>query len=74
MSDKKTVSKSQQKAVNKYVKNHYDRIELILPKGYKERLKNHAAQYPDSNGSTTINAFIARSVRETMKRENDPLD
>ena len=74
MSNEKKISKSQQQAVHKYVKNHYDRIDLTLPKGYKERLKKHAALYPDENGSTTVNAFIARSIQEVMKRENDPLD
>ena len=26
-------SKAQQKAVNKYMKNNYDRINLVMPKG-----------------------------------------
>ena len=34
------VSKAQQKAVHKYVKANYDRLELTLPKGQKEEVKN----------------------------------
>ena len=30
------VSKAQQRAVNKYVKNNYDEIKLRMPKGKKE--------------------------------------
>lgn len=37
-------SKAQQKAVNKYMKNNYDRINLVMPKGKKEVIQAHAAQ------------------------------
>ena len=33
------VSKAQQRAVNKYVKNNYDRINVTFPKWRKEELK-----------------------------------
>ncbi len=59
------VSKAQQKAVNKYVKNNYDRINVTFPKGQKEILKHHAEQCGES-----VNAFIIRSVNETMSRDN----
>ena len=36
-------SKAQQKAVNKYMKNNYDRINLVMPKGKKEIIHAHAA-------------------------------
>ena len=66
MSEGSKISKAQQKAVNKYVKNNYDRIELtIKPKGKKETLKNHA----EKNGET-LNAFINRAINETMERDN----
>ena len=32
-------SPAQQKAVHKYVKNNYDRLELSVPKGEKEKIK-----------------------------------
>lgn len=59
------VSKAQQKAVNKYVKNNYDRINVTFPKGQKEILKHHAERHGES-----VNAFIIRSVNETMSRDN----
>ena len=35
MPEESKVSKAQQKAVNKYVKNNYDRINVTFPKGQK---------------------------------------
>lgn len=58
-------SKAQQKAVNKYVKNNYDRINVTFPKGQKDILKDHATRQGES-----VNAFIVRSVNETMERDN----
>lgn len=65
MPEERKISKSQQKAVNKYVKNNYDRINVTFPKGQKEVLREHAARCGES-----VNAFIVRSVKETMKRDN----
>lgn len=65
MSEGHKVSKAQQKAVNKYVKNNYDRINVTFPKGQKEKIKEHAKKQEES-----VNAFIVRSVSETMERDN----
>jgi len=65
MSEDSKISKAQQKAVHKYVKNNYDRIELtVKPKGKKEDIKAHAEQ----NGET-LNSFINRAIDETMQRD-----
>jgi len=66
MSGENKISKAQQKAVNKYVKNNYDRINVTFPKGQKELLKNHV-----QNTGESVNAFIVRSVKETMQRESE---
>lgn len=58
------ISKAQQKAVHKYVKNNYDRLELTVPKGRKAEIKAHA----ESQGES-VNAFIVRAVNETMERD-----
>ena len=58
------VSKAQQKAVNKYMKENYDRINLTVPKGGKDRIKAHA----ESRGES-VNAFINRAIDETIERE-----
>ena len=59
------VSKSQQKAVHKYVKTNYDRMELTVPKGQKEIIKAHAEARSES-----VNAFINRAIEEAMNRDN----
>ena len=58
------ISKSQQKSVNKYVKENYDRINVTVPKGHKEEVKAHAAARGES-----VNGFIGRAIVETMERD-----
>ena len=56
-----TVSKAQQKAVNKYMKENYDRINLTLPKGYKEELSEVA------NGrGLSVNALIKVAIDKEL--------
>ena len=57
-------SKAKQKAVNKYMAINYDRVNLTMPKGKKEDIKNHAEQ----NGES-VNSFINRAITETMERD-----
>ena len=59
-----TVSKAQQRAVNKYMKENYDRVNLTLPKGKKDAIKAHA----ESRGES-LNAFINRAIDEAMERD-----
>ena len=59
--------KSQEKAVNKYVATHYDRILVVTKKGRKDTIKAHAARF--DNGS--VNAFINRAIDEQMKRDTE---
>lgn len=58
------VSKAQQKAVTKYVKNKYDRFGLTMPKGDLDAIKAHAAARSES-----VNGFINRAIEETMQRD-----
>lgn len=58
-------TKAQQKAVHKYVKSNYDRLELTVPKGRKEEIKAFAATQGES-----LNSFINRAINETMERDN----
>lgn len=55
------VSKAQQKAVTKYVKNKYDRFGLTMQKGRLDIIKAHA----EANGES-VNAFINRAIDETI--------
>ena len=59
------VSKKQQACVNRYISKAYDRVNLTLPKGEKEKIKAHADIY--DGGS--VNAFIQRAIKETMERD-----
>lgn len=59
------VSKAQQAAVNRYMKNNYDRVNLTMPKGEKAVVKAHA----DAAGES-VNAFILRAVHNAMKPGN----
>ena len=60
-----TVSKAQQRATNKYKKNNYDRIEIVVPKGRKDEIQAHAEARGES-----VNGFIGRAISETMERDN----
>lgn len=57
-------TKAAQRAVNKYMKENYDRINLTMPKGKKEAVQAHAAQLEES-----VNAFINRAIDEAMERD-----
>ena len=59
-----TVSKAQQKAVNKYMAENYDRINLTVPKGQKEVIKAHA----DGMGES-VNAFIGRAINTQIEMD-----
>lgn len=65
MGDEAKVSKAQQKAVHKYVKANYDRLDLTIPKGNKDIIKAHAERRGES-----VNGFINRAIMETMKRDD----
>ena len=58
-------SKAAQKAVNKYMRENYDRINLTMPKGQKELVKAYAEAHSES-----LNGFINRAITETMERDN----
>ena len=57
-------SKAQQRATHKYAKNHYDRLEMQVPKGKKKIISNHAIEHDGS-----INKFLNRAVDEAMERD-----
>lgn len=65
-------SKAQQKAVHKYVKNNYDRIELtVKPKGKKEELKAHASMFGDESLNSFINRAIENQIIVDKAMKND---
>ena len=60
-----TVSKKQQASVNCYIAKSYDRINLTVPKGKKERIQNYAQSVGES-----VNGFINRAIDDAMRDEN----
>lgn len=63
-----TVSKKQQASVNRYIAKSYDRINLTVPKGKKERIQSYAQSVGES-----VNGFINRAIDEAMKEEDSDL-
>lgn len=59
-----TVPKANQRAVNKYVKANYDRINVTMPKGKKDLLQTCAQAHNES-----VNSFINRLISEALKRD-----
>ncbi len=54
-----------QKAVRKYKEKAYDRIEVLVKKGKKEQIKEHAEKQGES-----LNAFINRAIDQTMEDDS----
>ena len=57
-------SDAQKRAIKKYDHEKIDRIPMRVPKGKKEVIQEHAAQYGES-----VNAFLNRAVDETMEHD-----
>lgn len=63
MEDSK-ISKAQQKAVNKYIANNYERINLTVPKGHKKAIQDAATAAGES-----VNGYIKKAIDERLERE-----
>ena len=61
------VSKAQQRAVSKYMKENYDVYQIRMPKGRKAEIQAHAEARGES-----VNAFIGRAIAEAMERDKRP--
>lgn len=51
---------------NQYAKENYDLVKVLVPKGFRDTIREHASARGESN-----NAFINRAIREQMKRDQD---
>jgi len=58
--------KSSTKAKNKYNAKAYDSLRIIVKKGEKDVISQHAK---DRNES--INGFVNRAIEETIQRDKD---
>lgn len=59
-----SVSKAQQKAVSKYMKENYDVYQIRMPKGRKAEIQAHAQAQGES-----VNGFIGRAISEAIERD-----
>ena len=73
MSEETKVSKAQQKAVAKYMKNNYDEIKIRVEKGHRDVIKAAATAAGES-----VNGYIKKAVDQRMERDStaasDPAD
>lgn len=60
------MSKPATKAKNKYNAKTYDRINLQVKKGERDKLR----AYAESQGES-LNGFINRAIRETVERDSN---
>lgn len=59
-------TKAQQKAVNKYVKNNYDSLRIVVPKGRKAAVEAHAKSKGES-----VNGLVNSLLRTDMGLSED---
>ena len=50
---------------NEFIKQAYDRINLTVPKGHKEKIQAAAALCGES-----VNAYINKAISDRMERDN----
>lgn len=58
------MGKASTTAQNKYINKKYDRINLVVEKGKKEIIKEHAESIGES-----VNGFINKAIDEKMQRD-----
>lgn len=59
------MGKASTKAQNKYIAKAYDRVNLTMPKGKKEKVQACA-----DNQGMSVNAYINAAIDEKMERES----
>ena len=62
--EKKKVSKKQQAHVKKYMNGHYDRIEILVPKGQRAEIAAAAAMH-----GVAVGEYIKEAIRKRMAEE-----
>lgn len=72
MSDKKKSypiprGEAANRAKIKYNRKTYDRVELLVPKGKKDELKEYAKQ----NGYKSVNSMVLTAVDNLMRGQED---
>lgn len=55
-------TKAQRKAVNDYIRRHYDRIGVTVPQGMKAQIERRAYE----SGYASVNAYLCDLIRNDM--------
>lgn len=50
---------------NNYIKNNYDRINLLFKKGTKDKLNKHIKEY----GYKSVSSFVNDAINEKIARD-----
>lgn len=53
---------------NKFIKDNYDRINLLLPKGYKDRIKKQM------NVNQSVNDFIKKAIDQQLEFDEEQIN
>lgn len=54
---------------NEYIRNHYDRITIIFPRGTKQRMQNRAAELGYiSKGKPSISAYLYHLYQQDVQK------
>lgn len=67
-------SKANQRAVNKYIRNNYDRMELVLPKGSKQALKEVAEARTGGSVNELVKQALSMYCPEWIPKANQYMD
>lgn len=65
MAEETKVSKAQQRAVAKYMKNNYDEIKIRVEKGKREIIRKAAEQVGES-----VNGYIKKAIDDRMQQDS----
>ena len=65
------ISKAQQRAVNKYIKGNYDRLNIVVPKGQKATVEAAAKEAGESVNQYTQKALLARMGLKSWPEKNE---
>lgn len=58
--------KNSYESIKRYQDKTYDRLNILIPKGEKETIKNAAA-----NADMSVNAFVVAAIREKIAKDGE---
>ena len=64
--DYKKKYQERNKYINTYMKNNYDRVVLLLPKGTKQQLENRSK----NSGFKSVNDYLKNVIDNLLKSED----